>query len=62
MGRKASVIISVAANSSGLTWDRRKSSEGYAMIMQLMFVGIPTSDQDRSLKFYTEKLGFVRLR
>ena len=28
------------------------------MITQLKFVGIPTRDQDRALKFYTEKLGF----
>jgi len=28
------------------------------VITQLKFVGIPTSDQDRALKFYTEKLGF----
>jgi predicted enzyme related to lactoylglutathione lyase len=28
------------------------------MITQLKFVGIPTKDQDRALKFYTEKLGF----
>jgi catechol 2,3-dioxygenase-like lactoylglutathione lyase family enzyme len=28
------------------------------MITQLKFAGIPTSDQDRALKFYTEKLGF----
>jgi len=28
------------------------------MITQLKFVGIPTNDQDRALKFYTEKLGF----
>jgi predicted enzyme related to lactoylglutathione lyase len=28
------------------------------MITQVKFVGIPTSDQDRALKFYTEKLGF----
>jgi catechol 2,3-dioxygenase-like lactoylglutathione lyase family enzyme len=28
------------------------------MITQLKFVGIPTTDQDRALKFYTEKLGF----
>ena len=28
------------------------------MITQLKFVGIPTGDQDRALKFYTEKLGF----
>ena len=29
------------------------------MITQLKFVGIPTADQDRALRFYTEKLGFV---
>ena len=28
------------------------------MITQLKFVGIPTTDQDRALRFYTEKLGF----
>lgn len=28
------------------------------MITHLKFVGICTSDQDRALKFYTEKLGF----
>jgi predicted enzyme related to lactoylglutathione lyase len=28
------------------------------MITQLKFAGIPTRDQDRALKFYTEKLGF----
>jgi predicted enzyme related to lactoylglutathione lyase len=28
------------------------------MITQLKFVGIPTRDQTRALKFYTEKLGF----
>src|SRR5580698_11274747 len=28
------------------------------MITQLKFAGIPTGDQDRALKFYTEKLGF----
>ena len=28
------------------------------MITQLKFVGIPTSDQARALKFYTEQLGF----
>ncbi len=28
------------------------------MITQLKFVGIPTLDQDRALKFYTEQLGF----
>ena len=30
-----------------------------AMITQLKFVGIPTADQDRALRFYTEKLGFA---
>ena len=28
------------------------------MISQLKFVGIPTRDQGRALKFYTEQLGF----
>jgi len=28
------------------------------MITHVKFVGIPTRDQDRALKFYTEKLGF----
>jgi catechol 2,3-dioxygenase-like lactoylglutathione lyase family enzyme len=28
------------------------------MITQLKFIGIPVSDQDRALAFYTEKLGF----
>jgi predicted enzyme related to lactoylglutathione lyase len=28
------------------------------MITQLKFVGIPTRDQSRALKFYTEQLGF----
>ncbi len=28
------------------------------MITQLKFAGIPVSDQDRALAFYTEKLGF----
>ncbi len=28
------------------------------MITQVKFVGIPVSDQDRALAFYTEKLGF----
>jgi predicted enzyme related to lactoylglutathione lyase len=28
------------------------------MITQVKFVGIPTTDQNRALKFYTEKLGF----
>ena len=29
------------------------------MIKHLKFVGIPTSDQDRALAFWTEKMGFV---
>ena len=28
------------------------------MITQIKFVGIPTQDQPRALKFYTEQLGF----
>ncbi len=28
------------------------------MISHVKFVGIPCADQDRALKFYTEKLGF----
>lgn len=28
------------------------------MITRIKFVSIPTSDQDRALSFYTEKLGF----
>ena len=28
------------------------------MITHVKFVSIPTADQDRALKFYTEKLGF----
>jgi predicted enzyme related to lactoylglutathione lyase len=28
------------------------------MIKQLKFAGIPTSDQDRALRFWTEKVGF----
>ena len=29
------------------------------MITQLKFVGIPTANQERALRFYTEKLGFA---
>ena len=29
------------------------------MITHVKFVSIPTKDQDRAVKFYTEKLGFV---
>lgn len=28
------------------------------MIKRIKFLGIPVSDQDRALRFYTEKLGF----
>lgn len=28
------------------------------MIKRIKFLGIPVNDQDRALKFYTEKLGF----
>ena len=28
------------------------------MIRKLKFVGVPTSDQDRALAFWTEKMGF----
>ena len=28
------------------------------MITQIKFVGVPVSDQDRALAFYTDKLGF----
>lgn len=34
---------------------RRRSN----MITQLKFVGIPTANQERALRFYTEKLGFA---
>ncbi|MGO9946165.1 MAG: VOC family protein [Steroidobacteraceae bacterium] len=37
---------------------RQLVNGGFWMITQLKFVGIPTKDQDRALKFYTEKLGF----
>jgi predicted enzyme related to lactoylglutathione lyase len=29
------------------------------MISMVKFVGIPVSDQDRALKFYTEQMGFL---
>src|SRR5262249_28759400 len=32
---------------------------GGVMITQLKFVGIPIADQERALRFYTEKLGFT---
>jgi predicted enzyme related to lactoylglutathione lyase len=43
--------------------DNRSSAAGTlkgesTVITQVKFVGIPTRDQDRALKFYTEKLGF----
>lgn len=34
------------------------TTTSHTMITQLKFVGIPVSDQDRALAFYTEKLGF----
>lgn len=34
------------------------TTTSYNMITQLKFVGIPVSDQDRALAFYTDKLGF----
>src|SRR5271157_2774784 len=37
---------------------RRLINGRFWMITQLKFVGIPTTDQDRALKFYTDKLGF----
>jgi predicted enzyme related to lactoylglutathione lyase len=30
----------------------------YCMIKRIKFLGIPVRDQDRALRFYTEKLGF----
>ena len=30
----------------------------FGMIRRIKFLGIPVADQDRALKFYTEKLGF----
>lgn len=41
-----------------LAFRHRRLSEVWAVITQIKFVGIPTTDQDRALKFYTEKLGF----
>lgn len=34
------------------------TTASHNMITQLKFVGIPVSDQDRALAFYTDKLGF----
>jgi predicted enzyme related to lactoylglutathione lyase len=36
----------------------RHLSPGQVMITQVKFVGIPVADQERALRFYTEKLGF----
>ena len=36
----------------------RLKKESTAVITHVKFVGIPTRDQARALKFYTEKLGF----
>jgi predicted enzyme related to lactoylglutathione lyase len=46
------------ADSAGVGSGDRRREEVSAMITQLKFVGIPTTDQDRALKFYTEMLGF----
>ena len=37
---------------------RQRQPWDVQMITQVKFVGIPTRDQNRALKFYTEKLGF----
>jgi catechol 2,3-dioxygenase-like lactoylglutathione lyase family enzyme len=42
------------ARSSGKAAAARED----AMIVSVKFVSVPTSDQDRALAFYTEKLGF----
>jgi predicted enzyme related to lactoylglutathione lyase len=40
-------------------WRRSSTKKGAAkMITHLKFASIPVSDQDRSLAFFTEKLGF----
>src|ERR1700760_1821085 len=38
--------------------NRAFPSGGLALITQIKFVGVPVSDQDRALAFYTDKLGF----
>jgi catechol 2,3-dioxygenase-like lactoylglutathione lyase family enzyme len=45
------------ANTSGYS-SQRQTKEAGAMIRGLKFVSIPVRDQDASLKFFTEKLGF----
>jgi predicted enzyme related to lactoylglutathione lyase len=52
------VLITIVASAAELAFRHRKLSEVSAMITQMKFVGIPTTDQDRALEFYTEKLGF----
>jgi len=52
------VFIRTVPNPSALEFSHRTTSEVSAMITHLKFVGIPTTDQDRALRFYTEKLGF----
>jgi catechol 2,3-dioxygenase-like lactoylglutathione lyase family enzyme len=36
----------------------RRFPQEVSMITHVKFVGIPTRDQPRALKFYTEQLGF----
>src|SRR5690349_24871904 len=50
--------MSAAAGTATLGSAPRRPAKVAPMITQLKFVGIPTADQDRALKFYTEKLGF----
>src|SRR5882724_3911119 len=45
-------------SQAGGAYCARRSSQVLPMITQLKFVGIPTRDQSRALKFYTEQLGF----
>ncbi len=52
------VVIGPAAIGAALAFGHRELLGVAQMITQLKFVGIPTTDQDRALKFYTEKLGF----
>jgi predicted enzyme related to lactoylglutathione lyase len=52
------VFISVPASRVKLASRNGRLSEVSAVITRIKFVGIPTTDQDRALKFYTEKLGF----
>ena len=51
-------IIGIGRGGASLRCRHVHIAEDRQMITQLKFVGIPTSDQDRALKFYTEQLGF----